>query len=170
MRTRWTRTALVAAVLAAAVGCAAAPPPGEVVPSLRAQLSRVDTALADRQYGTARTALDALVRETIAARDAGKITADQANLILAAADRLAADLPDRATPTSAPPPTAAPAPTGQGEQTPTSEPGREDKDQKGEGKKDEEKEDGEGDSNTSENSPTTVPATTSPVLPPVGSG
>jgi hypothetical protein len=113
----WWRAGLVAGVLAVVAGCGGAPAPGEAVPGLRSQLSRVDSALVDRQYGAARTALNALVRETVDAREAGRITADQADQILAAAARLAADLPAGAgpTPTPAAPatrgPTATPAPT-----------------------------------------------------------
>jgi hypothetical protein len=85
-----------AMVLAATAGCGTATPPGEAVPGLRTQLSRVDAALADREYAQARRALDALTRETAAARDTGLLSAEQANRILAAAARLAADLPAQA--------------------------------------------------------------------------
>jgi hypothetical protein len=88
--------AAAAGLLAAMTGCGSATPPGEAVPGLRTQLSRVDAALADREYTQARRALDALTRETAAARDAGRLTDEQANRILAAAARLAADLPAQA--------------------------------------------------------------------------
>jgi hypothetical protein len=93
---------VAAALLAGAAGCGTAAAPGEVVPALRTQLSRVDAALADHKYADARNALDALTRETAAARNAGRLTAEQTDRIVAAAARLAADLP---------PPSPTPQPT-----------------------------------------------------------
>jgi hypothetical protein len=63
-------------------------------PALAEQLSRVDSALVDRDYAEARTALDGLIRDTIAARDAGQIDGDQADQVMAASAQLIAALPD----------------------------------------------------------------------------
>jgi eukaryotic-like serine/threonine-protein kinase len=63
-------------------------------PALAEQLSRVDSALVDRDYAEARTALDGLIRDTIAARDAGQIDGDQADRVMAASAQLIAALPD----------------------------------------------------------------------------
>ncbi|MGH8834904.1 MAG: serine/threonine-protein kinase [Actinomycetes bacterium] len=76
------------------------------VPALAEQLSRVDGALVDRDYPAARAALDALIRDTIAARDAGQLSADQADSIMAASAQLIADLPSGVTnPSPTPTPT-----------------------------------------------------------------
>lgn len=93
--------AAAAALLAATAGCGTTTvTPGEAVPKLRTILSQVDTALAERQYADARKALDSLVRATTAARDAGQLSTEQADSILAAAAQLTADLPRPApTPT-----------------------------------------------------------------------
>ena len=113
MSSRW----IPAALITTGAGCGTSTPPGEAAPGLRAQLSRIDTALAAQQYTTARTALDALVRETVTARNAGTLSADQAQPILAAAARLAADLPStpRPTTTRSPQPTSAPSRDDNGE-------------------------------------------------------
>ena len=63
------------------------------VPALAEQLSRVDSALVDHDYAEARAALDALIRDTIAARDAGQLSGDQANRVMAASAQLSADMP-----------------------------------------------------------------------------
>jgi hypothetical protein len=94
-RWRWPcQLALASVLLLASGGCAQTMPPGEAVPALRAHLVRIDQALADRRYGTARTLLEALVRTTADARATGRLTSEQADRILAAAARLAADLPE----------------------------------------------------------------------------
>jgi hypothetical protein len=105
-----------AAVLATVLlltGCGSAPTPGEAVPALRTRLTQVDSALAEGRYGVARSALDALVRETVTARDTGRLPAAQADRILGAAARLSADLPAAApvrTPAATPTPTPTPTP------------------------------------------------------------
>jgi hypothetical protein len=94
MSPRWLRNLVLAGVLLlASGGCADTAPPGETVPELRADLARVDEALAGQRYATARDALDALVRTTTDARATGRLTPEAADRILAAAARLAADLP-----------------------------------------------------------------------------
>jgi hypothetical protein len=144
--------ALAAALLAAAVACGSITPAGDSIPALRTQLSRVDAALADRHYTDARRALDVLTRETVAARAAGRLSAEQADRILAAAARLAADLPAQAPApqTSAPRPSTTSKPperTGdQGEEKP-------DEENKNEDRKDEEKKDEGGDGHNSGNGP-----------------
>lgn len=135
MSSRWIPAALAAALITTSAACGTSTPPGEAAPGLRAQLSRIDTALAAQQYTTARTALDALVRETVAARNAGTLSADQAQPILAAAARLAGDLPStpRTTTTTPTPTTSAPSRDDSGE-------GK----KKGSDKKDGHKKDGNG--------------------------
>jgi hypothetical protein len=107
----WTAL-IAAAVIVAAAACGTVPPPGQAVPALRSHLSSVNTALANNDASGARRALDALTRETSTARDAGRLTPEQADRILAAAARLAADLP----PDESGPPTTVtvevPGPTG----------------------------------------------------------
>ena len=61
--------------------------------ALRTCLGQGDSALAEGRYGAARSALDALVRETVTARDTGRLPAARADRILGAATRLSADLP-----------------------------------------------------------------------------
>jgi len=116
---------LAAVVLAVALaGCASEVPPGEAVPELRQGLALVDGAVVAGDVGQAREALDELARQTVAAREGGRLTAGQADPVLAAIARLAADLPGadpqdpapstRDAPprtTTAPRPTAAPDPT-----------------------------------------------------------
>ena len=97
-----------AVVVAAGCGNTVATPPGEAVPALSAQLTKVDDALSAQRYTEARKALDGLIRRTITARDTGQITSDQANRILAAAALLAADLPVSRPTVS---PTPSPSPT-----------------------------------------------------------
>jgi hypothetical protein len=74
--------------------CGAAMPPGELVPTLRRQLTQVDQALAAGDYPQARDALDTLAEQTATARDEGRITPDQADRILTAMTRVAANLPE----------------------------------------------------------------------------
>jgi len=66
-------------------------------PALTEQLSRVDGALVDRDYAEAHTALDGLIRDTIAARDAGQLDGDHADRVMAASAQLIAALPDGLT-------------------------------------------------------------------------
>lgn len=99
-------TVLVAIVVATA-GCGASTPPGELVPVLRTQLARVDRALAARDYAEAREDLDTLVEQTSAARRDGRLSPEQADRIVAAITRLAADLPE---PPNSGPSRATPAP------------------------------------------------------------
>jgi hypothetical protein len=78
--------------------------------AVQSALARVDRALASHQYGTARAALEDLVRRTAAARDAGALGRDQAERITAAAAELSAELPAPVVPVVRPTPTPAPAP------------------------------------------------------------
>lgn len=109
---------LAAAALAAAlvgglaVGCGAEeqPPPApsaaEQVATLATSLEKVDGAIVGGRWAEARTLLDQLTRDTIAARDEGQLDDDAADRILGAIARLRALLP--APP---PPPTPTPTPT-----------------------------------------------------------
>jgi hypothetical protein len=99
------RLALAAAVLIAITACGAATPPGELDPTLRTQLAQVDQALAAGDYPQARENLNTLAAHTATARNEGRITPDQADGILTAIARVAANLPE---PTS-PAPATAPA-------------------------------------------------------------
>lgn len=101
-RVRPAAATVLLAILVVTAGCAASTAPGELVPGLRTQLAQVDRALAARDYAEARDELDTLVELTSAARDDGRITPEQADRILAAVTRLAAELPE---------PTARPAPS-----------------------------------------------------------
>jgi hypothetical protein len=135
MTTRRIARAAAAALLVVSAGCGGPAPAGEAVPALRTHLSHVDAALADGKYAAARTALDALTRETITARAAGRLTPEQADRILAAAARLTADLPT-------PPPTPKPTVT---VQVPTErEPGGEQGGKKGGEDRDDDDDDGRG--------------------------
>lgn len=89
----------LACALLAAPGCAGPTPAGESVPALRTRLDRVDTALADADYAQARRALAALTAEAQNAEDAGRLSTDQADRIVAAAARLLAGLPEPPSPT-----------------------------------------------------------------------
>ena len=95
--------AAVAVLVAAAAGCGAATPAGELDPTLRTQLTQVDQALAAGDYPQARDALDTLGEQTATARDDGWISSQQADRILTAVSRVAADLPDPTTTTTPPP-------------------------------------------------------------------
>jgi hypothetical protein len=99
---RWLRALIVAGSLLAS-GCAQATPPGETVPELRTHLAWIDRALAGERYGTARRSLEALVRTTTDARATGRLSPERADRILAAAARLAADLPEQQPTTTKPP-------------------------------------------------------------------
>lgn len=103
---------LVAAVVLAVAlaGCGSEVPPGEAVPELRQELSLVDEAVVAGDYGRAREALDELARRTVAARESGQLTAEQADPVLAAIARLAADLPGADPATPEPDPTTREAP------------------------------------------------------------
>lgn len=116
-------------------GCAGDTSPGEAVPALRQALSRVDEAVAAERYGRARAELTALVRQTVEAQEAGRISDEDAARILAAAAQLSASLPE-----SSPTPTVTASP-GQGETDKKDE-----EKKKEEEKEDEKKEEGDGDS------------------------
>jgi hypothetical protein len=98
------RLVVAAAAVLAATACGAPAPPGELVPALRTQLTQVDQAIIAEDYTQARDDLDALAAQTATARDESRITPDQADRILAAITRLAANLPEPASPTPATPP------------------------------------------------------------------
>lgn len=99
-RVRLAAATVLVAIVVATAGCGASTPPGELVPVLRTQLARVDRALAARDYAEAREDLDALVEQTSEARRDGRLSPEQADRIVAAITRLAADLPE--PPTSVP--------------------------------------------------------------------
>jgi hypothetical protein len=98
------RFAVAAAAVLAATACGAAPPPGELVPTLRTQLVQVDQALTAGDSPRARDALDILAAKTATARDEGRITPEQADRILTAITRVAANLPEPTSPAPATPP------------------------------------------------------------------
>ena len=97
----------LAGVLLATTACAGPTPAGESVPALRDRLDRVDAALADADYGQARRDLAALTAQAQQAEDAGRLTTEQADRIVAAAARLVAGLP---APAPAPSTSTPPAP------------------------------------------------------------
>jgi hypothetical protein len=101
---RALRLAAAGAVLLGAMSCGSGPQ--QAPAAVRAALARVDAAVAARDYGLARQSVDVLVRQTLAARDRGELSPVQADRVLAAAARLAVDLPQpRPTVTVAPTPT-----------------------------------------------------------------
>lgn len=87
------RAASLVAVLVLA-GCGGDATPADEVPQLATRLDRVDQALVDGEYSTARRELDALVEATVEARDDGTLEAEEANRILAAAAHLLSAFPD----------------------------------------------------------------------------
>src|SRR3954451_6592734 len=105
------RLVVAAAAVLAATACGAPAPPGELVPALRTQLTQVDQAITAGDYTQARDDLDALAAQTATARDEGRITTDQADRILAAIPRVAANLPEPASPTPATQPAPPSEPT-----------------------------------------------------------
>lgn len=81
-------------VVALAAGCGSeTPPAADDVPALADALVRVETTVAEERYPAARSALEALVEDTTAARQAGDLSGDQAEAVLAAADALLEALP-----------------------------------------------------------------------------
>lgn len=91
--------ALAGVLTLVAGACGGPTPAGETVPALRDRLERVDAALAQGELVRARQALEALTAEARRAEDAGRLSSDQVDRILAAAARLEADLPEAAPPT-----------------------------------------------------------------------
>ena len=92
------RLRLLAPAVAAGVlllgGCGGSPPPaGQAVPTLSDRLDAVDAAVVAHHWGQARTQLDLLEGETVAAHESGDITVDQANRIQAAIAELSGRLP-----------------------------------------------------------------------------
>ena len=97
------RRILLALALVAACGNGPEPAPA----ALTSTLSRVDKLVAAHDYGSARLALEDLVRRTAVARENGEIDAARADRITAAAARLSAALP---RPVVTPSPTPSPQP------------------------------------------------------------
>lgn len=99
------RLAAAGAVLLGVISCGNG---HQQAPSaIRSALARVDAAVAARDYALARQSVDLLVRQTLTARDRGELSPGQADRVLAAAARLAVDLPQpRPTVTVAPSATA----------------------------------------------------------------
>jgi hypothetical protein len=92
------RSRLVAPVVLAGAlllgGCGGSPTPaGQAAPTLSDRLDAVDAAIVGHHWEKARTQLDLLEGETVAAHESGDITVDQANRIQAAAADLAGRLP-----------------------------------------------------------------------------
>ena len=91
--------------------------PGDAVPALRAAVHTVDAALAGHDVERARRALERLVALTSRAREDGRISATQADRVLAAVARLVTALPDPgsvASPTPSLTPSPAPRTPGAG--------------------------------------------------------
>jgi len=86
---------LVAAVLAgsALTGCSDDSAPAESAPELANRLDKVDAAIAGEDYPAARTAVESLVAAAARAQVAGKVSEDQADRILAAAQALLRQIP-----------------------------------------------------------------------------
>jgi hypothetical protein len=82
---------LLGVVLAASCGGSGAAPSPPA--ALQAALGQVDAAVAGHDPARARLALDVLVARTLAARDQGLISAEQADRVLAAASTLRVALP-----------------------------------------------------------------------------
>jgi hypothetical protein len=80
-------------VLLFAASCGSHTTPGDAAPELATRLEKIDSAIAAGDYDRARTAVTALVMATGKAEDAGDITGDQADQILAATAELLAQLP-----------------------------------------------------------------------------
>jgi len=74
-------------------GCGQHTTAGQAAPEVKAALSQVENAVAAHQYPAARRALSALTQHTLAARQSGTLSAEQADRLLAAAARVKADLP-----------------------------------------------------------------------------
>lgn len=109
------------ALLAGCGGGTPAAPPA----ALTQALARVDAALGAHDWGRARTALDELVRRTVLAREAGEVSAEEADRILAAAARLAAGVPSPSpAPTATRTPSAAPEDDGDSDEHPGKGKGR----------------------------------------------
>ena len=98
-------TVVVMTVVVMAVAACGSGTRGAAPSSVRSTLSHVDAAVRAHDYGGARTDVEALVAQTIAARDHAQMSASQAKDILAAAAQLLADLPQ---PAPDPSPTAQP--------------------------------------------------------------
>lgn len=129
-----------AAAVLVVSGCGGAAPSDDV-PELSDELSRVDTAIAEREYRKARRHLNDLVRTTVESRESGDLGTDQADRILAAAARLMSALP-RSRPKPAPTAPATPAETP--EEKPDEEKEEEKKDEEEKDEKKGEKSKGEG--------------------------
>jgi ribosomal protein S20 len=100
-----------AAVLALVVsGCGSDSTPADEVPALATRLDRVDAAIAAGDDARARTALRALTEATTRSQEAGDISSDQADRIVAAATELLARLPEEAPAPPTDPETSATTP------------------------------------------------------------
>ena len=137
-RRRNLRAIVTAGALALSLGACGSSdePPGEAVPALATTLTAVESALGDGDNVKAEALLNKLVASTERNREAGKISEEEADRILAAIARLTAALPESST---SPP-----------EETPVepvpeaSDEDKKDGDDKDEEKKDKKDEDGKG--------------------------
>lgn len=124
---------LVSVLLLLATGCGQEEPPTSAVPELATQLEKVDAAVAAGDRALAAERVEELVATAEEARDAGDLSDEQADPIVAAAERLLEGLPDPAPEpaedTSTPP---SPAP----EETEDADEGSEEEDADGEGQDD----------------------------------
>ena len=105
---RWL--AGVAAVLVLAGGCGDDATTGQV-PEIGARLDAVDEAVANRDYDTARTAIEELERSVQDARGSGDLDRSRAEEILGAAETLRHALPDQGPAPAETAPSESPTPT-----------------------------------------------------------
>jgi hypothetical protein len=104
---RWAAAVAITAVLA--TGCGETSP-DEAAPELARQLAQVDRAVTTGDAARIRERVESLESATETARDAGRLTDEQADRILSAADALLDQLPGQAT-SPAPSPPASPSPS-----------------------------------------------------------
>lgn len=99
--THWATSLVVGVLLVATGGCGEEPSPKTAVPHLESALSRVDESIMRRNWERTRKAVQRLIVQAGAAREAGTLTQEQADRIQAAAARLLSELPEPPPP---PPP------------------------------------------------------------------
>jgi hypothetical protein len=110
-RMHWLAPLVAGAVLVTTAGCGAEPEPvpADSVPTLAVTLESVDSLIAEGRWARARAQLRSLIADANAAREAGELSPEEADRIVAAATRLLGVLP---TPTPTASPTAVPSPGG----------------------------------------------------------
>lgn len=93
---------LAALVLVLTTACGAGPSAADRVPKLATTLERIDAAIVDGDDVSARAHLDELAGQVEQARDSGRLDADEAARILAAADEVRAVLDTEPRPVEPP--------------------------------------------------------------------